>query len=224
MSNLIYLDDIKFYAPEQAQDCYAAYHEIYNLFIYDYELCPVSEGGVVLDVGSNVGVFSRYALERGNNVICIEPSINSLPALYKNLERYNGKYTVIEKGMWSSSGVVNFYENESFPGSNHVSFESATRTIEVSTIDNILDELAVDKLDFIKMDIEGSEVEALKGAKDTIIKYVPNMALCLYHKPTDAKDIIGFVRSLELNYNLTVLTHNHGDYLVTVGYFYKELP
>lgn len=73
-----------------------------------------------------------------------------------------------------------------------------------------LDKLAIRRIDdidisykgtvYIKMDIEGAELSALKGALQTIKKYRPYMAICLYHRKNDLIDIPLFIESLELNY------------------------
>ena len=57
------------------------------------------------------------------------------------------------------------------------------------TIDDIVNSLAVDDINFIKMDIEGAERYALAGASKTISRFKPKMALCTYHLPDDPEVI-----------------------------------
>ena len=76
---------------------------------------------------------------------------------------------------------------------------SSMKLITIS-IDDYIKEKKIPKIDFIKMDIEGAEVAALTGAKETIIKYKPKLAISVYHKIEHYYQIPLFINSLNLNY------------------------
>jgi FkbM family methyltransferase len=206
------IKDTNFYVTEESSDIHYQYikREIFDLLVYDFHLCSLPRRGVVLDIGANIGLFAFYAITKKNNyVYCFEPALNCLPALYKNLEPYKYSYRVIEKGVWSSENKLNFFEYNEFSGCNQI-LELAndeTRQIEVITIDKFVSDEKLGQVDFIKVDVEGADLEVLKGATETIKKFKPRMALSVYHKRTDEKNIIEFVESLNLDYNITVLNH-----------------
>jgi len=156
--------------------------------------CRLREGDIVIDIGASFGFntvdFSRKVGDKGI-VVAIEPDIGSLVILRKNLE-LNGcnNVIVVEKGVWSKKDNLKFYLKENPRTNSPVIIKTkgkvtGTTEIEVDTLDNILEELGIDigKVVLIKMDIEGAEIEALKGmdrivSKNTDIKVV----VASYHK------------------------------------------
>ena len=84
----------------------------------------------------------------------------------------------------------------------------------IDTIDNLINE----KVDFIKLDIEGAEQEALLGAKKTIQKYNPILAICIYHKAQDWYKVPQIVLKINKNYKIYLRHYMEGIY-ETVIYF-----
>lgn len=133
----------------------------------------LQKGDTVIDVGAAWGFntvdFSRKVGGEGR-VVAIEPDEGSLVYLERNIELNACKnVTVVKKGVWSKKDKLKLYLNES-SGLNSVVISKGkvgkvigTVEIEVDTLDNILEELEIDKVTLIKMDIEGAEIEALKG-------------------------------------------------------------
>lgn len=70
---------------------------------------------------------------------------------------------------------------------------------------------------FIKMDIEGAELAALKGAKNTIKMYKPKLAICVYHNPLDIIEIPKLIKEIEPSYKL-YLRHYSKFYSDTILY------
>ena len=70
----------------------------------------------------------------------------------------------------------------------------------MTCIDDVVSHEDLDRVDFIKMDIEGGEVEALKGAQATIKAFAPRLAICVYHKPRDLPDIVALIRETRPDY------------------------
>lgn len=73
--------------------------------------------------------------------------------------------------------------------------------IKVKALDDIVME---DRPTFIKMDIEGAEMEALKGSQKIIQAYRPKLAICIYHRPEDLFEIPLFIKELREDYRLLI--------------------
>ena len=86
------------------------------------------------------------------------------------------------------------------------SFVSASKTKYLNektytiSIDNLVKERNIPKIDFIKMDIEGAELNALKGAIKTIQEFRPKLAIAIYHQVKDFDNIVNFISNLNLEY------------------------
>ena len=177
----------------------------------DYESSPVvlKPGDTVIDCGAHVGVFCRYALRRGaKRVIAIEPDPTNIACLEANLAReiVAGSVTVVKAGVWSQRGYLTL---------SHVSQNSAMDSfvlnppnsekisgVPVFTLDEIIEELQLEHVDFIKMDIEGAERRALQGASQTFIKFRPRLAIASYHLPDDPRAIAAVVQKAEPRYEV----------------------
>lgn len=78
----------------------------------------------------------------------------------------------------------------------------AIDTFNVTTLDDYVESEGVDRLDFVKMDIEGSEMAALVGGSETISRFKPRLAISAYHKPSDLWEIPHLLKSLNRDYKL----------------------
>jgi len=169
----------------------------------------ISAGDIVLDAGANVGVFTRTALAAGAaKVIAIEPAPENLECLRRNFaaEIADGRVVIYPKGIWDKEDVLRLSID---PASS--ARDSFVRPIEnaqfieapLTTVDNLVAELGLPKVDFIKMDIEGAEQKAVMGAKNTIAKFRPRMALCIYHVQGDEKMVPELVHNIFADYKVS---------------------
>ena len=153
--------------------------------------CQLSKGDTVVDVGASVGFntvdFSRKVGDEGR-VVAIEPHEDSLIYLRKNLELNRCKnVTVVRKGVWSKKDKLKFYLNENAGTHSLLTVKARGKVmeiveIEVDMLDNILEELGIDGVALIKMDIEGAEIEALKGMNKILSDDGVKLAIASYHK------------------------------------------
>jgi FkbM family methyltransferase len=156
--------------------------------IYGNRIRP---GDIVLDAGANVGVFTRKALWAGAaKVVAIEPAPENIECLRRNFaaEIAAGRVVVYPKGVWNKDDVLKMQidRDNSAEDSFFRKFDGGQFVeVPLTTIDKMVAELGLPKVDFIKMDIEGAEQRAIAGAKNTIAKFKPRMALCIYHVEDD---------------------------------------
>ena len=168
----------------------------------------VQPGDVVLDCGANFGVFTRLALDRGARlVVAIEPAPENIEALKRNFqpEIAAGKVIVYEKGVWDKDDILLLKRDpHNAAADSFVMLKDGTPGVKcpLTTIDKMVDELKLDKVDYIKMDIEGAEQRALRGGAGTIAKFHPRLSLSAYHVPDDPVKIPEIVRKAWSGYKM----------------------
>jgi FkbM family methyltransferase len=163
----------------------------------------------VIDCGAHVGVFTKYALRQGaRRVVAIEPEPGNLVCLEANLadEIAQGRVLLVKAGVWNERAVLTL--NTGYNSGAHSFVEAAgsnvpAQELPVRPLDEIVADLGLDAVDFIKMDIEGSERQALQGARETIGRFRPRMAICSYHAPGDPAAIPRIVREANAGYQVS---------------------
>lgn len=134
-------------------------------------------------------------------IYALEPNLEILPRLKKRVADL--KIEVCEVGAYSRKDILSFQCQES--GCSSVSKEG-NFNIAVDCIDHLVAK-EQDPITFIKMDIEGSELEALKGASQTIRKYKPKLAICVYHRKDDLIEIPKLIKELCPTYRFYLRNH-----------------
>ena len=170
--------------------------------IYGDDQQSARAGDIVLDCGANVGVTVRVWLAAGaRQVVAIEPAPENIECLRRNFkdEIAAGRVIVYPKGVWDKDEIMPMQidPNNSAADSFLIHREGGTevRGIPLTTIDKLVAELKLARVDFIKMDIEGAEPQAILGARGTIAKFHPRMALCTYHAPDHPQKVPKLVRA-----------------------------
>jgi len=169
----------------------------------------VRPGDIVLDCGGDIGVFTRTALFRGARlVVAIEPAPSSVEALQKTFAREisDGRVIVYSKGVWDQVTTMDLEVSNggTMSGSSlviHDALRPGKIKVPLTTIDLLVEELHLPRVDFIKMDIEGAEKWALRGAAQTIKRFRPRMALSTEHLPDDASAIPQTVKAVWPGYD-----------------------
>ncbi len=136
----------------------------------------IKEGDVVIDLGANIGYYTLLMAKlvgKNGRVFAFEPEPKNLELLKRNIQLNTLKnITVIEKAVSNKVGEDNLYIDKKYIGSHTLYNEFTDKKpikVEVTTIDKFFEDYK-GKINFIKMDIEGSEYRALEGMSDLIIK------------------------------------------------------
>ncbi len=183
----------------------------------------VKEGDYVIDGGCFYGdtalVFANKTGATGkvfsfefvnDNIKVFENNMRVNPQLNKSI--FLNKYA-----LWNCSNeVLTFQENGPATRIDN-SKTSPTISVKTKSIDDFVKENDIKKIDFIKLDIEGAELKCLQGAQNTIKKYKPKLAVCVYHKDYDMIEIPQYIKQLVPEYKL-FLKHHTTSYGETVLY------
>lgn len=167
----------------------------------------VKEGDIVLDCGANVGVFTRHALRQGAKlIVAIEPAPENIETLRRNFkdEIAAGRVIVYPKGVWDKDDILELHVDPHNSAADSFVIDKRgwdkVEKVPLTTIDKLVEELKLDKVDFIKMDIEGAETKALAGGRATIAKNKPRMALSVYHQPDHPYKVPELVKAAYTQY------------------------
>ena len=177
---------------------------IFEQYRYGNDVC-VRDGDVVLDCGACAGDTAVWALSYGaSSVHCFEPDALNLAALKNNADRYgDGKIKIVLSAVGKETGLAQFIHDNSCVASKvaHIAETavSGATTVPMTNIDDYVKEQGVSP-SFIKIDVEGNEMDVLAGARETLVKYRPQLAVCLYHKPSDMWTIPELIREIVPEY------------------------
>jgi FkbM family methyltransferase len=185
------------------------------------ELINLQNEEVFVDCGAYDGYDSLKFANLTNNhyksIYMFEPDQQNIALIQEKTKKLSNT-NIIQKGLWSSSTTLGFSSDNS--SSIITDNDSASDKIETVSLDEFFADIPKDEQPtFIKMDIEGAEIEALKGAANIIKNYKPKLAICVYHKITDMYDIPELIRSINPNYKMSLLHHSDSFY-ETVLYCY----
>lgn len=167
----------------------AYFQTLDDFYANNISLCQViwtdlKPGSVILDVGANIGVTSTLfnRIVRDAAVYSFEPSPKAHRCLVETLKRNNIRTDrAFQHGMGAKSGSFKFHEGAMLAGSRIIAskededFTPSNITIKVKSIDEFVKEQKLQKLDFIKIDVEGFEEEVLIGAKRTLATLKPKV-------------------------------------------------
>jgi FkbM family methyltransferase len=189
--------------------------------IYGGESRGVKAGDIVIDGGAHFGAFVRSSLARGAKlVVAVELSPINIECLERTFAKEIAEKRVIvyPKGIWHEDDWLELKKSRFTWGHsvviNRRGGEGNNPIVPLTTIDKLVIELGLSRVDFIKMDIEGAESNALMGAKQTLQQFKPRLAIAAYHRGDDKISIPDAVTSAEPAYRMCLEGRGRGDKVI----------
>ncbi|QYA27088.1 FkbM family methyltransferase [Gramella sp. MT6] len=179
--------------------------------LYRYEkndvIVEVNKGDTVIDAGVGWGDTTIYLAaladpKSGGKSYAfdiLEEGMNALSEQCKINKEINNITQVLKALSDKDDETVNI--SSPSPGARIVK-EISSKQVQTITIDSILKDEKLERIDFIKMDIEGAEIPALKGASRAIQDFKPKLAISVYHKWDDLLEIPKLINSLRKDYKM----------------------
>ena len=171
------------------------------------------------------GAFNGKHLDRfinnnkNGNICAFEPSLKMYNFLIRKY-RSNKNVNIKNNLLWNKTEKIKFNDDEVNNGlaaaiSNNETLGN-NYLVDGYKIDSELNQF---RADLIALDVEGSELMALEGGKNYIEKYLPYVAICIYHNPSDYHKIIEYmVKNFRKKYNFFVRQHSNICFIETVLY------
>ena len=160
----------------------------------------IRSGDVVLDIGACEGGFSCKASQVGARVIAVEPSAvmqEAIRRLYAEAEVAGPEIAPVLLGN-KGQQQLHFLDDARNPGHSRIcaSPVEGSYPVRLTTLDSLCDELALDRLDFLKCDAEGAEMDIIEGGLQAIDRLRPKIAFCTYHRDDHFLEISRRLRGL----------------------------
>jgi FkbM family methyltransferase len=196
-----FANEHEFWLPEAVALNAMLWHEYLSVFwhhagnghYYFRSGVDISSGEVVVDVGACEGFFVRMALLKGaERVVGVKPSAIMQECLERTFakEIKTGQVNLIRAALGAARGEVFFTAAPDNPFAGSMSADLPQKTsVPLFCLDDLFSGQGIDCVDFIKMDIEGAEFQALDGAEKIIRRHHPKLAVTMYHRPYDYQTI-----------------------------------
>jgi FkbM family methyltransferase len=185
------------------------------------EVFDIGKINYAVDAGAYTGdtLFRMMSIcPNLKRVYCFEPSIREYSMLLES--RYQGTFEIFSlmAGLGEKTGIGNFVQ-DIHRYHKDADYTDSPNVTPIIALDEFLHGSSID---FIKMDIEGAEKNALLGARNTIKQCQPLLAICVYHNPEDLWEIPEIIQSFGVSYRYYLRRHSMFSWNETVFYAVPE--
>lgn len=188
----------------------------------------LKKDSIVIDAGAHIGIFSIFAacLTPQGRIYSFEPVAGNFSVLKKNTKYYP---QIICENLGLGDGVYkknifvhsrntggSVFEDSPYYGKFNVRGGGNMESANVLTIDAFVAGHSIPRIDFIKIDTEGYEAKILKGARETIKKWKPVIAMSAYHNPNDKEDLPRVMKEICPDYICEIHKGHEEDFVCYV--------
>jgi FkbM family methyltransferase len=170
----------------------------------------VKKGDVVIDAGAWIGDFSAYAVSKGAVAYAFEPVKETFQLLCKTATLNDEKIYPVFKGLGDKDCELVIAISKDNVGETSMVLKTNGDVFEkiiITTLDKFVEENKINKIDFIKADIEGAERDMLRGASNVLKTFAPKLAICTYHLPDDPEVLEKIIVEANPDYKVIHLRH-----------------
>jgi FkbM family methyltransferase len=176
---------------------------------YNHSNVKALTGDVIIDGGAYTGDTLRFYHKNISPklVLCVEPAEDAYIKLKKTCEDFPSSSLCEKSGLWSKACTLRLAKNKLSPAGNRIA-EHGTSEIKCISIDELIEEHILKKIDMIKLDVEGSEKEAIIGASRSILTYKPRLQISIYHRIEDIFEIPLMIHTMRPDYRFYIGHHS----------------
>lgn len=166
----------------------------------------IRRGDVVIDAGANLGIFSCFAAAQNCQVFAFEPAREAVETLKKQQAIYPDLINVMHMGLSDRDCTMEMHASSYIESGSTAKEPNGASTIEkydvqVKSIDSLVADGTISKVDFLKLDTIGAEKEILLGAASAIKNFCPRIASRTIYHEGDLDAQIRIISSIEPRYN-----------------------
>ena len=153
--------------PDNAYDYY--YLGFYEVGALNFFKSILKEGDIFIDVGANIGLMSFFCsglVGEGGKILAVEPTERFFDDLQNGIQKNNFKNIIpLKIGLGSVVGKVPIYHNSVCPSLIQTDSADPSEIIEIHALDSVIEGHTISKVKLIKIDVEGFELEVVKGGQ-----------------------------------------------------------
>lgn len=176
------------------------------------EIIRLGKDEVFVDCGAYTGdsidafisALNTHNAGQPLKIIAFEPDAKNFAQLTASTSELK-QCLCLQAGVWHEATTLRFNTSNEQTSSLANEGDDEGDIVTLMTIDDVA---ANDKVTFLKMDIEGAEMSALRGAQETIRTHKPTLAISIYHKPEDLVNIPEFLKSIHPDYQFLLRAHH----------------